>query len=760
MGLLDPVDEALQQMRFGATDRSPSGEIVLVEIDAASLSAVGIWPWPRQVHGEILDRLMTLGAAEVVFDIDFSSASNPQSDSAFEMALERAGGYAFLAAFRQQTDSGEVILNQPLPQFAQHAGAVLVNVDGDGTGLLRSVPAQLASEAIPSVALALSSQAHEGSNIIIDFGIDLDRIVRIPAVDLLQGRVDPALLANKQVVVGASALELRDFFRVPRFGVIPGPLVQIAAAETVKADRALHDLGTAPADALLVLGGIAFLLLWRGRASGRLFAIVIVMSVAFELVAWLVLRESRLLLDTEVWHVGALGFVMVAFLEERARRWRDSTRQQARLAYLARHDVSTGALLRHALIEDLDRHLSAGGKASLILVQLERLGSVNASLGHDVADALAAQAVSRLRDCLSAQPARMGNDVFALPVFSPLDTASCGALVERIAQVIDETFEVNGHRVILGARIGTTDTTPQGAGSAANLLRQAEVALSTATRMGMRHVAFAPEQAQEIEGRRVLDLALRKALVDQQFFLLFQPQVDLRTGAMVGVEALVRWQSPELGLVSPADFIPLAEETGLIVQLGEWIMREACRQAAQWSWSGKLSVNVSSIQFRLGNVLEMVRSAVEDAGIPFDRLDIEITESVLIQGDAQVQDTLEALQALGVGIALDDFGTGYSSLSYLTRLPINKIKIDQSFVRSLPDAGNEAIIATIVMMAHRLGKTVIAEGVELELQKAYLARIGCEVGQGYLFARPSTADALGLCAASTDALVLGDVNAA
>ena len=268
------------------------------------------------------------------------------------------------------------------------------------------------------------------------------------------------------------------------------------------------------------------------------------------------------------------------------------------------------------------------------------------------------------------------------------------------------------------------------------------MALALAQTGGQRWVLYQPIHGEDIRNRRLLDMALRQALARHEFHLLYQPQVDLRSGETIGLEALIRWRHPQLGIVSPADFIPLAEETGLMVQLGEWILMEACRQAAQWDWQGRLSVNVSAVQFAQGDLVGAVCRALLASGLPPERLDIEITESMYIADSTENLVILEQLSAMGVSLAMDDFGTGYSSLSYLTRLPINKIKIDQSFVRSLPDPKSEVIIETTVAMARRLGKTVIAEGVETEQQRAYLAAVGCDIGQGYLFGRPSPAGEL------------------
>lgn len=750
LGLLAPVDQTLRAGRFQLTNQQPSGETLFVEIDATSLSQVGVWPWPRQVHADILDKLMALGAAEVVFDIDFSTQSTPSSDAALADALERAGGYAYLAAFQQIAADGTIFLNQPLPELAAHADAVLVNVDGDGTGLLNSVPAALPGHAMLSVAQALVPTAQDtGASITIDYGIDLNAIDRISAAELLFGTPDPARITNKQVIVGASAIELRDFFLVPRFGVVPGPLVQLAATETLRAGRQLSDLGTMPAALLAAVAGVGLVLL-RKRTAG-LVALTLAglgCMVLVEALAWLVQWQTGWLADTALFHLAFVLFGIAALLLERAARWRQFLAQQARLAYLATHDPASGGRSRQALIDDLNGPLGSIQMATVFLVHLGRLDRAIASLGHDVGEAVAREVVSRIERQLGVKPARIGLDLFAWALFQPLDAEEQAALCRSTSVFLDAPYAVEGHEVILASRFGTA--TGAGVGGA-ELLRQADVALAVARSRDLKSAPFNEKQNAAFEQRRLQDVALRQALRKGEFYLLFQPQIDLATREMTGVEALVRWHNPGIGHVSPSDFIPLAEETGLIVDLGDWILEEACRQAVRWPWQGSVAVNVSSAQFQLGDVVGSVSKTLARTGFPANRLVIEITESLFVSDDSKVMNALVALRQMGVRIALDDFGTGYSSLSYLARLPIDKLKIDQAFVRPLPEPHYEALVETIILMAKRLGKVVVAEGVETEQQRDYLASLGCEIGQGYLFSRPAAPEALGLVQGAANA---------
>tara|TARA_R110000868_G_scaffold18765_14_gene81937 strand:+ start:2497 stop:4803 length:2307 start_codon:yes stop_codon:yes gene_type:complete len=740
LGAFEPPDQELQGQRFAGTSRAPSGDMVFVEIDATSLQAVGVWPWPRTVHAALLDRLIELGALEVVFDIDFSAASTPQADGAFEAALTRAGGYAYLAAFQQIGTKGEIVLSRPLPRFEAQAPAVLVNVDGDGTALLESVPSAIQS--IPALAYALVPQAGPAApSITIDYGIDLSAVPSVSAISVLEGTVDPAILRDKQVVIGASAIELRDFFRVPRFGVLSGAVVQIAATETLKADRALSDLGFVPA-ALAGLLITALVMLMRKRFTVPQRALVfLIASLGLELAAWQALSQAAIVIDTMVFHAMVSGTLAICFLDERARRWRQSRRQQAQLAYLARHDEPSGALSRHAMLEALAATPDDGLNRTLIAARLLRLDALNASLGNEVYDMVAHEVTARLHELTDTLPARLDSDIFAFSVRHGRFGGTMIPSIAMVTSVLEAPYEIAGHTIMLETVFGSAN---QADADGEELLQQAEIALAVAQTAQARLMRYEPEHGQKIRDRRLLDLALRQALKRDEFYLLYQPQIDLKSGEMVGLEALLRWRHPELGIVSPADFIPLAEETGLIVQIGEWILHEACRQVAQWRWQGRISINVSAVQFQQGNLVAAVHNALVASGLPPHRLDIEITESMNIASDPANLEILHQLSDMGVRIAMDDFGTGYSSLSYLHSLPIHKIKIDQSFVRNLPNAQSEVIIETTIIMAQRLGKTVIAEGVETKQQRDYLASVGCDVGQGYLFGRPSFAIELAL----------------
>ncbi|MGB3338236.1 MAG: CHASE2 domain-containing protein, partial [Devosia sp.] len=485
-----PLDQALRSIRFQLADRAPTGETVLVEIDAASLQAFGVWPWPRSIHAKLLDKLVELGAADIVFDIDFSTASVAKEDAALEAALERAGGYAFLAAFAQTATNGQIIINRPLDRFAAHADSVLVNVDGDGTRLLQSVPMMLPGEDIRSVAARLEPTVHVGNQLFIDFSIDLDAIDRISVLELLEGTPDPGRFYNKQVIIGASAVELRDFFRVPRFGVIPGPLVQIAATETLKGGRIVQERGQFVAFAICILLVPALFLGRRRFDLAQLTRLSAATSITVEMVACLALLLVGWTFDTVAVHFAIGLCLLMGLLEERSLRWNEHLRQQARMTYLATHDASTRAYSRQALVDQVNRAIASGMLGRISMVRLGRLDGAIAGLGHAVGENVAREVARRLEQHIGSKPARVGRDRFAW-LHPDNDLHGLTAFSVSARTSLAEPYSVDGHVVVLDPLVGLSALgRPQD--SAEELLRQAEVALVAATSLGSKTEIFNP----------------------------------------------------------------------------------------------------------------------------------------------------------------------------------------------------------------------------------------------------------------------------
>ena len=423
-------------------------------------------------------------------------------------------------------------------------------------------------------------------------------------------------------------------------------------------------------------------------------------------------------------------------------------RTEARMVHLAMHDSLTDlpnrAWFRDRLSEMLDG-LGPVDTAALLFLDLDGFKGVNDTLGHPVGDALLRAVTDRLNAQLPADVlrARLGGDEFALLLVGPDCELRAGALASEVIDLLSQPFRLDAHRILIGTSVGIALATgPDHDVGADQLLQQADLALYAAKAAGRGSFAFfEPEMDRKAQERRELETDLREALARGELVLFYQPLAESRTGLVSGCEALLRWRHPRRGLIPPLDFIPLAEETGLIIPIGEWVLRQACRDATTWPADIRIAVNLSPVQFKSSNLAGVVESALVETGLAPHRLELEITESLLLDDCEENLATLHHLRSLGVRIALDDFGTGYSSLSYLRRFPFDKLKIDRSFIRDLTESGSGLfIVETIVALATHLGMTTTAEGVETVQQRSILSATGCAELQGYLFSPPRAAD--------------------
>ncbi|MBC8037518.1 MAG: EAL domain-containing protein [Rhizobiales bacterium] len=430
----------------------------------------------------------------------------------------------------------------------------------------------------------------------------------------------------------------------------------------------------------------------------------------------------------------------------------DSTerkRHEQHIHHLAHHDSLTGLPNRMLFHEQLDgalrRTAASGTGFALLLLDLDHFKTVNDTLGHPVGDGLIIAASERLKKCVRRNDivARLGGDEFAIIQESATDSYNIDLLAHRLVAAMTETFEINGHRINVGASVGITRAPEDGTDSE-SLLKNSDLALYRAKEDGrgtFRH--FEPQMQLHLLTKRALELDLRNALKNEELVLYYQPIANIRTGATLGFEALLRWQHPDRGLILPAEFVPIAEGTGLIVPIGAWVLQQACQDATAWRQPLTVAVNLSGDQFKHGSIIGTVQRALAKSGLEPSRLELEITETVVLEHANEPLIALKALRALGARIAMDDFGTGYSSLSYLQKYPFDKIKIDQSFVRGLGSAPqNVAIVRAILAIGHSLNIRVSAEGVMTDEELAILRDLGCLEGQGYHFGKPLRAAAI------------------
>lgn len=888
---LDWFDHAIGDARFGLWHRHPTGRVAVVDIDEASIGGARPWPWDRRVHAALIDELLRLDADSVAFDVDFSAPATPDGDAALEAELKKAEGSVILAALKQPDTMDASRSRQqatlPLPRFAENAWPASVNQWPDGDGRVRAMARSepIGGQNLPTLAVLLASTPQVATApFTIDYGIDETAIDHVSANDLLAHRVARERIAGRKVVVGATALEMRDFVEVPRFGSIPGVTLHALAAESLMQGRALHPVSPV---LMLLVSGLLLAGATAGAARLKLVGRLLLLAgtaIAGEAAAAAVQNWLPLVPETAPLHGGLLCFALIAVAVEvddrririvRSRSeadrlraildrviadnfagivvvdhdgsvraisaaaagiiglpagldgfpafqevlpgplsaacaealarasdgiWRgkpareiaftgpdgrrvtldcvatlsrvpgpvgpdgrlgperhavclsfaDVTEKraaEARLIAMARVDALTGLANRRVLVEGIEAALApdAADEAicvALVFFDLDRFKVVNDRLGHAGGDALLVSVADRVRAFAEAGDlvARLGGDEFGLLV-SRASVDDVQRFAEGLTGAVGGVYAIGPYEASIGVSVGVAFAA---GGDARAMMRNADAAMAAARRDG-GDVAVLFDAAMErgAEDDRVLEQDLRDGLRRGEFMVVYQRQVDLATDLVTGVEALARWRHPERGFVSPAKFIPLAERTGLIEALGTFVLREACRDAASWPLPVKVSVNLSAVQLSRGDLVGIVLDALAESGLPPARLELELTESLLMENDGTARDRLDRLRAAGIHLSLDDFGTGFSSLSYLRTFAIDKVKIDQSFVRGLPeDRPAAAIIEAVVSLAGTLGLRVNAEGCETAEQLELLRKLGCDEVQGWFHGRPEPAPAI------------------
>ena len=420
---------------------------------------------------------------------------------------------------------------------------------------------------------------------------------------------------------------------------------------------------------------------------------------------------------------------------------------EQQIQYLAHHDSLTGLPNRNLLQDRLTQNLAQarrnGRKSAILFLDFDRFKDINDSLGHSIGDGVLKEVAQRLKYCLRQGDtvARVGGDEFVILMADLPDAQAAATVAQKVTQLGTRPYQVEGQKFRLTISIGIS-LFPDDGDNIETLLKNADAAMYHAKKSGRDTYYFYQEEmnAQTLQTLK-LENELQQALLKKEFELYYQPQIELSNGAVVGVEALLRWNHPERGLVSPDEFIPVAEEKGLIVPIGDWVLETACRQSTAWQQQGlppvSMAVNISALQLKHADFYNKLTNALDNTWLQPGLLELELTESAVIQGGEQMIALLRELKELGVKLAMDDFGTGYSSLSYLKRFPIDKVKIDRSFIKELPNsAENEAIVGAIIGIANSLKLRVIAEGVETKEQQQFLQRAGCDQIQGFYFSRP------------------------
>jgi diguanylate cyclase (GGDEF)-like protein len=444
----------------------------------------------------------------------------------------------------------------------------------------------------------------------------------------------------------------------------------------------------------------------------------------------------------------------------------EQRRYEERIAHMALHDGLTDLPNRTLLNERLEQALARAKPGEIVaihLLDLDHFKNVNDTLGHAVGDKLLNAVAGRLRALVEETDtvARMGGDEFAIVQAAIHDPTDAAMLATRIMDAVAQPYDIDGHHVTVATSIGIAVGRADGV-DASQLIRDADLALYRSKSEGRGTFRFfEPGMDVQIQARRALERDLRNALSSGQLELHYQPFLNLARNDITGVEALIRWRHPERGMIPPGDFIPLAEEIGLILPLGEWAIRQACAAAATWPAGLRVAVNLSPAQFKSPGLVQVVISALAASGLAPERLELEITENILLENSEATLATLFQLREMGVRIAMDDFGTGYSSLSYLQTFPFDKIKIDRAFVKDIThNAGSRNIVRAVTAMAKGLGMETTAEGVETHEQLEAVKAEGCTEMQGFLLSRPLPADEIAKLLEAADAIRRADAQTA
>jgi diguanylate cyclase (GGDEF)-like protein len=598
--------------------------------------------------------------------------------------------------------------------------------------------------------------------LISGFALQIAGRRRTTIVELAAGSVVMGLGICAMHYSGMSAIEILPIITYDPAWLIASVVIAIVASFAAlwlfvrqRMQRTLHAHLTT-AGAAVIMGFAISGMHYTGMAASRFSPKSFCLTATGADSTWLAATVALLSL-------GALGITLIllfydAHLQRSRAHASELQRANAQLQHMATHDVMTGLPNRVLLADRLEQAIAQAERSSqpfaVLMVDLDRFKSINDSLGHEAGDELLRQVAQRLRSALRKTDtlARIGGDEFVVVLSGITGPHDVETVLANVLDNVRRPIELASIEVQTSPSIGVSlyphdGTDPQ------TLLKHADAAMYHAKKMGRNTFQFfAPDMNAFTRERLELECALRNAVCRREFVLHYQPKVSFENGHIVSVEALVRWNHPQRGLLSPAEFIPLAEETGLILPMGVWVLKEACRQLQEWHAAGlthlRMAVNLSAQQFREKNLLEVVRAALADARIEPRFLELELTETAVMQDAGHSAAVLRSLSDLGVRISVDDFGTGYSSLSYLQRFPLNKVKIDRSFVREIVRSrGDSEIVRAIVSLAHSLRLVVIAEGVETAEQLDFLERIGCDQYQGYFCSPPVPAAALAELAA-------------
>jgi len=722
-----PVENLLRDVRNLARKHPASGEIVIVAIDPKSLKQLEKWPWPRRHYASLTDNLVKMGAKQILFDVDFSVASNPADDKAFAAALERARPKVTLPVhLASDPVTGKHAELLPIEPLRAHAELASITVRHNFRGEIRrlSYSSTMGGRTYPLLATkAAGVSSPEGESFPIDLAIDPRSITTVSAVDVIQGKVTPAKIAGKTVMIAATAAQLGDLYLIPGHTIMSGIYVQALGAETL--------LAGAP----LSLGWLLPLLLGLGLAS-----------------VFLVIRDIRYAAG----YVGALAglFVFVPLVLEDQRVHANIvpalffllavsgclTWSSFKQFYRARGSVNAISGLPNL---NVLRQETVGGDFVLVVAKIHNYAEITSALSPEGEEKLVEQIAHRLS--MVSDLARLYQSDEG--IFAWLSHAEEAQLT---GQHLDAAFEMfRSPMLILGSQVDATVTFGVDARKdqpLASRLGSAVVASDDAVREGLKWKQHDPARSDDIAWKLSLLSQLDQAIDAGDLWIAFQPKMDLVTRRIMGAEALARWDHPEKGSIDPAEFILAAEQSGRIGKLTDYVLAHSIEAAASVNRQGiafNVAVNLSARLIDGMSLTATISQLLSKHQLAPECLTLEITETAALAGGGRDLDILKDLRSLGVQLAIDDYGTGLSTLDYLKRIPATEIKIDRSFVEAIEKSRSDRLMVhSTIQLAHSLGQKVVAEGVERPETLEMLSLMGCDVAQGYLIGRPVRIDQL------------------
>ncbi|WP_394652888.1 EAL domain-containing protein [uncultured Sphingomonas sp.] len=718
LGLAEPIESKLHEMRDRLRPRAPSGQIVAIGIDDPSLETVGTWPWPRNRHVELIDKLNAAGARRIFFDVSFATKSDPAQDRGFIAALKRSGNVYLAAMLIRDPATGDRYYKIPRPEFRKHARVVSVAVMIDGSASIRSMRYATRMKGIVAPTMSAELARHydvPGKAYAIDYAIDARKIPYVSAGDIFANRASAAGIRGKDVVIGAASKEMGDVYYAPGIGQINGMFINIVAAETLMAGGVIAIGWLAPMACGVLLCAIYLFSRrrWLGRtavaiaASGVTIAPVVAegRGVTFEIMplfvcvglaagcgAWFRFRQSYRALGS----INAVtGLPNLTALREKLP---------------APNDVVVGARIRN-------------------------FAEIASSLPPEAERALVEQIVSRLSLGARGNQIYQGDEgIFAW--LSKPDVTGPDQL-DALHALFRSPALVDGRPIDLSMTFGIDADVSR---TLANRLGATLVAADEAANEGLRWKIYDPAKLADAEWKLSLLGQLDAAIDNGEIWVAYQPQIDVASGAIVGAEALVRWSHPEKGLVSPLEFVIAAEQHNRIDKLTAFVLREAITVAANFHAKGisfDIAVNMSARLLEKPGLVAMVRDMLTESALPAERLTLEVTESAAMSSGRASIRTLEEIGSLGINVSIDDYGTGFSTLEYFKKIPATEVKIDRSFVGAIDrNVSDRVMVRSTIELAHSLGRSVVAEGVETPEILSELAKLGCDRAQGYLIGKP------------------------